>query len=65
MSLKDLPNKELKEIAARIGTSYGYLAQLKYAGKKPSAQMARRIEEATQGRVTRLELLYPEEFARV
>ena len=62
MPLKDISNKELATLAEQIGTTYGYLIQLKYGKhRKPSAEMARRLEEATKGRVSRWDLLYPDE----
>ena len=64
MTLKDISNKELAILAQKVGTTYGYLIQLKYGkGRKPSAEMARRLEEASKGRVSRWDLLYPDEKA--
>ena len=61
MLLRNIPNNELEEIAVRAETTVGYLIQLKYGYQKPSSALAKRIEEATGGRVSRFDLLYPDE----
>ncbi len=61
MLIRDIPNNELNEIAVKAGTKVGYLMQIKYGYQKPSSDLARRIEEATEGRIRRWDLLYPGE----
>lgn len=43
MKLKDIKIKELEEKAAEIGTTPGYLKQIKYGYSKPSADLAMKI----------------------
>ena len=43
---------------ARIHVSY--ITHIKKGRKRPSAEVAARIEHATGGQVSRMELLYPE-----
>ncbi len=70
MRLRDLSTKEHKQIAQKVGTTYRYISQLAYGtspnGKrrKPSPELAKKIEYATGGRVSRLELLYPDDEPR-
>ena len=61
MKLKDLNTEQLKTIADRAGTSLAYLQHIKYGYRKPGPNLARKIEAATGGRISRLELLYPDE----
>jgi len=60
MNLKDIPTKELDKIAAKAGTKTSYLIQIRNGHRKPSRKLAERIEEATGGLITRMELLYPD-----
>jgi DNA-binding transcriptional regulator YdaS (Cro superfamily) len=50
-----------KDFAGHIGASAPFVSQLIKGRRKPSARLALRIEEATNGAVSRMELLYPKE----
>ncbi len=50
-------------LAERLGISIAYMSQLKRGGRRPSAELARDIERETGGAVTRMCLLYPDEFS--
>lgn len=50
-----------QQVAEKAGTSVAYLWQLAGFHRTPSAALAAKIETATKGKVTRLELLYQEE----
>lgn len=52
----------IDELAHRCGTNRAYLSQIAYGHRRPSPQMALRIEKETGGDVRREELL-PELFA--
>ena len=62
MNLKTyLKNKDDKQFAEEIGTTEKYLFQLKYnKRRRPSPKLALKIEEATKGQVTVMELLFPD-----
>lgn len=51
-----------KDFAEKIGISRGYLQHLLSGIKGPSIKLAKQIEEATGGKVTKEELLFPEEY---
>lgn len=53
---------ETTKFAEHIHVSRSYASQLIHGHKSISKEMAKRIEEATDHHVTRLELLYPEEY---
>lgn len=55
-SLLDQKN-DFERIAADADTTPGYLLQIAYGFSKPSPQLAKRLEKATNGRTTRHELL--------
>ena len=62
MNLRDyLKNKNRKDFAELIGTTKNYLNLLACGQRRPSPELALRIEQATGGAVTRMELLYPQE----
>ncbi len=63
MNLKDyLKSKDKSKFAKQIGTTKNYLNLLIYGIRRPSPELAKKIEIATQGKVSRWELLYPEEY---
>jgi len=63
MNLKDyLKSKDKSKFAKQIGTTKNYLNLLIYGIRRPSPELAKKIEEATHGKVSRWELLYPEEY---
>ena len=51
-----------KDFAEKVGISRGYLQHLLSGIKSPSVKLAKQIEEATGGKVTKEELLFPEEY---
>lgn len=51
-----------QQLAERVGTSVAYLQQIAGGHSRPSAAMAAKISDGTMGAVSRLELLYPDEF---
>ena len=53
--LDSLPTGTQKDFAALVGTSPGYIRQLKF-GKQPSAKLCRRMVEASGGKLTLAEL---------
>lgn len=50
------------DFAKRLGISRGHLGQILYGTKHPSRKLAKKIEEETEGKVTAVELLFPENF---
>ncbi len=62
MDLKQfLKGKDRKNFATQIGTTKNYINLLACRNRRPSPDLALRIEEATGGAVSRMELLYPEQ----
>lgn len=60
MDLKTyLKGKDRKKFADLIGTKKSYINLLACNASRPSPELALKIEQATNGEVTRLELLYP------
>ena len=55
-----LKKKDRAVFAKQIGTTKNYVNILSCGSRRPSPEMALRIEQATGGAVTRMELLYPE-----
>ncbi len=55
---KKYPIKKV-ELAEKVGVSPSFMTYLSQGKKAPSAKIAARIEDATHGVVTRMELLYP------
>jgi DNA-binding transcriptional regulator YdaS (Cro superfamily) len=51
--------KSLKQFCEESGFNYGSFRVMVIGKYKPSPKMALRIEKATNGKVTRMELLYP------
>lgn len=47
----------IEDLARRCGTNMAYLSQIAYGHRRPSPQMALRIEKETGGQVRREELL--------
>lgn len=50
------------DFAERLGISRGHLGQILHGTKHPSRKLAKKIEEETEGKVTAVELLLPENF---
>ncbi len=60
MKLKDyLKGKSREEFAAKVKTTKNYINLLACNSRRPSAELALKIEKATDGEVTCMELLYP------
>jgi DNA-binding transcriptional regulator YdaS (Cro superfamily) len=60
MNLKQYFDEEpigaIKEMAEHLGVTQSWMSLLIHEKRKPSAALAKKIEEATQGLVTRKEL---------
>jgi transcriptional regulator with XRE-family HTH domain len=52
-----------KDFAEKVGISRGYLQHILSGLKNPSVKLAKQIEEATGGKVSKEELLFPEEYS--
>ena len=52
---------QLKTFCEANGLKYGYLRHISNKRKRPGPDMALKIENATKGKVNRLDLLYPKE----
>ena len=50
-----------RNLAKTVGVHYIHLNAVLRGRVRPSPSLALRIEEATDGQVTRMELLYPEQ----
>jgi transcriptional regulator with XRE-family HTH domain len=48
------------DFAKKLEISRGHLSQILYGTKHPSRKLAKKIEEETEGKVTAIELLFPE-----
>ena len=60
MRLKDyLKGKNRDEFAKLIGTTKNYINLLTCGSRRPSPELALKIEEATNGEIHHDELLYP------
>jgi plasmid maintenance system antidote protein VapI len=57
-------NVSRRQFSEKLGIHYMHLNNLIRKERKPSRDLALRIEEATGGAVTRMELLYPAEKGR-
>ena len=65
MQLKEyLKSKNRAEFAAEVGTTLNYINNICTNPTLAGKALALRIEQATGGAVSRLELLYPEEHKR-
>lgn len=51
----------VKTMAERLGVSRVFMSYLEHGHRKPSLDMAKRIEKITNGEVSRMDVLYPEE----
>jgi len=54
-----------KAFCSAVGIHYQHLNNLLRKERNPSPALALRIEQATNGAVTRMELLYPEQKEKV
>jgi len=53
-------NMSIAKFALNIGVHYTHILRIVNGQRRPSPELALKIEQATDGQVTRLELLYPE-----
>ncbi|MEK7339172.1 MAG: helix-turn-helix transcriptional regulator [Candidatus Rhabdochlamydia sp.] len=51
-----------KDFAEKLGISRGHLQHILSGTKNPSVKLAKKIEEETRGKVSKAELLFPEDF---
>ena len=58
-----LQDHKLKDVAAAASVSEPYLSQIANGHRRPSPPVADRVCEATNGQVTKMSLLYPEQEA--
>ena len=52
------------EFAKKLGISRGHLGQILHGAKHPSRNLAKKIEEETEGKVTAIELLFPKKSSK-
>lgn len=50
------------EFSKRLEVSRGHLNQILLGPKHPSRKLAKKIEELTEGKVSAIELLFPENY---
>lgn len=62
LKIKDI---DIAQFAKMLGLSRPYLSLVVYQRKSPSRQIAKRIQEMTEGYVTANELLYPEDYETI
>ena len=53
---------DIDELSQRLEVTRTHLVSISSKRRKPSLKLAKKIEEHTEGRVSRLEVLYPDEF---
>jgi len=53
------------KLAQRLSVSQQYIQSIFNGRSMPSAKLAKKIEQLTNGTISRLELLYPEDFEYV
>lgn len=51
-----------KDLSKRLGISTTHLNNLINGSQAPSLKLAKRIEEVTEGKVSKVEALFPEDF---
>jgi len=51
-----------KDFAEKLGISRGHLQHILSGIKNPSVKLAKKIEELTEGKVSKEEVLFPEDF---
>jgi len=61
LTYRKLTGISQKKFAQIIGVTPAHLCFIEKGIRRPSPELAARIEKATQGKVSRWELLYPEE----
>ena len=61
MKLKDyIKGRDREEFAKKIGTTKNYLNLLICQSRRPSPELALKIERASNNMVTRMDMLYPD-----
>jgi transcriptional regulator with XRE-family HTH domain len=48
--------------AQKLGISRGHLQHILNGSRRPSVSLAKKIEEITEGKVSKAEVLFPEDF---
>ncbi len=52
------------DFAKKLGISRGHFSQILYGAKHPSRKRTKKIEDETEGKVTAIELLFPEKSSK-
>ena len=52
------------DFAKKLGISRGHLQRILSGDRRPSVSLAKKIEELSKGKVSKEEMLFPEEFKR-
>jgi len=60
MKLSELPHGEQIRLARKVNVHQSHLSKIARGRRRPSPELALRIEQAMSGAVTRDELLFPE-----
>ena len=61
MKISDMNGKDIRRLAEKVNVSYSYLTMIRAGIRRPGPELAKKIEEATSGIITRFSLLYPDE----
>jgi len=56
---RSTPKRERELIAELAGTTDAYLQQLAGGHRKPSRKLAKKLEEVTDGKLNKMDLLFP------
>jgi len=54
--------EEAKRVSVAAGSSYPYFSQIAYGHRRASPGLAERLAAESAGRMTELEILYPERY---
>jgi hypothetical protein len=57
--LVSTPKDRLLAVLQQAGTNLAYFRQIAYGHRLPSRDMAARLERASEGKLSRMQLLYP------
>ena len=58
---KDQKQLKNKDLAASLDIDEGYVTHILKGDRRPSPELALKIEQLTKGMVSRMDVLYPEE----
>jgi len=53
-------NMSIASLAAKLDVHYTHVLRIIHGSRRPSPELALKIEQITNGAITRMELLYPE-----